>query len=239
MADEHQSEAEGGLEILEEVEDLGAHGHVQGTGRLVGHNDVGVQCQGAGDGHALTLATRDLPGQNVQSAGGQPDQMKEILDFCLALLGGADAVNIERVDQGVVHDHARIQRRGRVLEDDRDRAPQGSAIRSATPQLASFEVDLAARQGLQTHHDAGGGRLTAAGLPHQPEGFAALDAQRDVVDGVNRIWAEEFARTGPVDHVRVSQLDDRVRLGVPGAEGIGGHQWLSFSRTASSSGVMA
>ena len=70
----------------------------------------------------------------------------------------------------------------------------------------------------------------------------APDGQRHVVDGVDRVGAQQPAGAGAVDDVDAAQLDDRVGARVP----VGSrrararaHRWASPARTASSSGVMA
>ena len=53
-------------DLLEQVHDLDGGGGVQGAGGLVGEQDLGVVDEGAGDGHALHLAARQLAGALVQ-----------------------------------------------------------------------------------------------------------------------------------------------------------------------------
>ena len=47
----------------------------------------------------------------------QPDQGEQVRDLGRAGGRGADAVDLQRVGEDVVDGHARVQRRGRVLED--------------------------------------------------------------------------------------------------------------------------
>ena len=49
MRDEHQPESKAVLQIVEEVQDLGTHRHVQGRGRLVGNDDARVQGEERGE----------------------------------------------------------------------------------------------------------------------------------------------------------------------------------------------
>ena len=87
MADEHQPQPQGRLEVLEQVEHLSTHGDIQGGGGLVGHDDVGVQSERTGDRDTLTLPTGDLPGQHVESAGGQTHEVEQVTHTRLTLLG--------------------------------------------------------------------------------------------------------------------------------------------------------
>ena len=212
MTDEHQPQSQGGLEVLEEVEHLGAHRDVQGGGGLVGHDDVGVQGERSGDGDALALTTGDLPRQHVECAGGQPDQVEQVAHLGLTLLGRPDSVDVERVDERVVHDHARVEGRGRVLEDHRDAASQIATVRGRAPQGTTLEDDLTGGDRLQPHHDSGRGGLAATRLPHESQRLSALDAQRDVVDRVNRVRVEQATGAGLVDDIDIPELDDRLVL---------------------------
>ena len=131
--------------------------------------------------------------QHVQGAGRQAYQVEQVTDLGLALPGAADAVDVERVNERVVHDHAGVERRGRVLEDHGDRAPQGPAVGRPVPQPPALEVDLARGRRLEPHHEAGGGGLPAPRLPHQAEGLAAAHGQGDVVDRVDLVGPQEAA----------------------------------------------
>ena len=71
VRDEHQPESKAVLQIVEEIQDLGTNRHIQGRGRLISNDDVRIQREGTGDGDALPLATRDLPGKHVKDRIGQ------------------------------------------------------------------------------------------------------------------------------------------------------------------------
>lgn len=61
VAHEHHREAQLLLQLVQEVDDLLLHGHVEGRGGLVGDDDL-VARQRHGDEHALALAARQLVG---------------------------------------------------------------------------------------------------------------------------------------------------------------------------------
>ncbi len=60
VGDEQHGHAELGLEIADERQDLLLDGHVQGGGRLVGDEQLGLAGQGHGDDHPLALAAGEL-----------------------------------------------------------------------------------------------------------------------------------------------------------------------------------
>src|SRR6185312_11812868 len=117
VRDEHHAEVELGLEVGEQVQHLRPDRDVQGGGRFVGHDDVRIQGQRAGDGHALALAAGDLVGEGGTGGGRQADQAQQVGGPLAAAGRRADAVHHERVHQDVAHLHAGVQRGGGVLED--------------------------------------------------------------------------------------------------------------------------
>ena len=56
MADEDVGELQFLLQVLEQIDDLGLNGHVKGADRLVAHDHLRIQDQGAGGADALALA---------------------------------------------------------------------------------------------------------------------------------------------------------------------------------------
>ena len=74
----------------------------------------------------------------------------------------------------------------RVLEDDLHLAAQAAHVLAAGRQHVDAVEAHGARGGLhQAEHAARGGRLAAAGLPHQPEGLAGPQLEADAVDGAH------------------------------------------------------
>ena len=65
VGDEEVGEAEVGLEVGEEVEDLGLDGDVEGGDGFVADDELGAQGQGAGDADALALAAGEFGGEAV------------------------------------------------------------------------------------------------------------------------------------------------------------------------------
>src|SRR6202034_2590047 len=65
---DHEGGAVLGVEVQQQVDDLGSGGGVEVSGGLVGQEQAGLHDQGAGDRDALLLAARQLRGQG---AGGR------------------------------------------------------------------------------------------------------------------------------------------------------------------------
>ena len=81
VADEQAGEALLALELLEQVEHLGLHRDVERRGRLVGHEQVGLEGEGAGDADALALTTGELVGVAVPEAALQVHAVEQSLDL--------------------------------------------------------------------------------------------------------------------------------------------------------------
>ena len=88
VGDEEVGEAELLLEVLEEVEDLGLDGDVEGRDGLVAEHQLGPQGEGAGDADALALAAGELVGVAVLEEAGEAHALHELLDPLVHLLLG-------------------------------------------------------------------------------------------------------------------------------------------------------
>ena len=74
-----------------------------------------------------------------------------------------------------MHDHARVQGGGRVLEHYRNGAAQIAPVSLGVGELAALEQHLTTGDGLQTHHYAGGGGFTTTRFTHDSQGLATAD----------------------------------------------------------------
>mgnify|MGYP000019558045 CR=1 FL=1 len=83
------------------------------------------------------------------------------------------------VEQLLANDHARVERRGRVLEHDRDDATHVATVLGGTlGDVLALKVDLAARGGLQAAHDVSRGGLSATGLADDADGLSGHELNR-------------------------------------------------------------
>ena len=69
-------------EIREQVEDLRLDGYIERADRLVRDEQLGLERERAGDGHALALATRQLARAALRIGAGEPDRVQQLLDEC-------------------------------------------------------------------------------------------------------------------------------------------------------------
>ncbi len=88
---------------------------------------------------------------------------------------------LQRVEQLLADEHARVERGRRVLEDDRDRASQLAPGAASYAKRSPAEEHLALRGPLQAHQHPGQGRLAAAGLTDHARRSRRGDLEVDAV----------------------------------------------------------
>ena len=235
VGDEDQRQPVALLEVLEQVEDLRLHRHVQGRHRLVADHQLGLEDQGAGDADALALPARELVGSLVaRHVGVEPDRLEHLVDAGPALVLAAPAPDLERRPDDVADPAAGVERRDRVLEHDLHLRPQDpQPLPVQRRELVAGERHLAAGRLGQLDDGPGGGGLAAAGLADQAQRLTLGDVEahvrhrRDVPPGPGREVHDQVL--DPEEHVVV-----RAQVGGPAA----GHQ-ASTSATLVTSPVTA
>ena len=78
VGDEQVGEPELGLQVLQQVDDLGADRHVERRHRFVGDDEVGPQRQRPGDADALALAATERVGVAIDGVDGQPAAIEQV-----------------------------------------------------------------------------------------------------------------------------------------------------------------
>ena len=207
VGDEHQGEPVAGLHVLEQVEDLRLHRHVERRHRLVADDDLGLEHQRPGDADALALAAGELVGPLVHGGVGvEAHGVEDLADLGLALVGRADRPDVERLGHDLAHLAARVERGDRVLEDHLQLDPRRpQLVLGEAGELLPLEVDRPARGGRQLHDGAAGGGLAAARLAHEAEGLALGEVEADVG---HRVHPASLA--GRELHLEVLDAEDGV-----------------------------
>ena len=170
---------EGGVQLLAQQDDLGAHlvaqlGVQVGEG-LVHQEDLGIAHHGAADGHALPLAAGEGPGLAQQILGDAQD-VRGVGDLFVDLILG-HLLQAQGEGDVVIHRHVGVQ--GVVLEHHGDVAVLGLQV------VDHLAVDLhgAAADLFQARDHAQGGGFAAAGGADEDHEFLVMDVQVEVVDG--------------------------------------------------------
>ena len=194
VRDDDERRVELRLQVPHQVEDLRLHGHVEGGGRLVRDQQLGVARQRHRDHRALPHAAGEL--------------VRVVVDPPLRPRDADPAEHVDRVPAGhrLVHlvvypvglddllaDRVvRVHRRQRILEDHRHllAAQRPHGLRRRTDDLHAVEPDLARHVGVapvvQPQDAQAGHRLAGAGLADDAQGAAALEGERDRVHRANQ-----------------------------------------------------
>ena len=118
VGDEEVGDAELLLQVAEQVDDVGLDRHVETADRLVEHEELGGQREGARDGDALQLAAGELARVAVAVVGIEAHGAQQLAHSVLALLLVQVEVVPHRLGEAVGDRRQRVERRERVLEHE-------------------------------------------------------------------------------------------------------------------------
>ena len=207
MGDEHHRHVALLLETLEQVEDLGLHGHVERGCGLVGDEQLGAAGQRDGDDHTLAHAAGELVRILLQPAGGlgHPHRLQQLDGRAIRFLLADVEVVAERLgDLTTDLDHG-VERGHRVLEHHGD---LGSPVGTHVAVVEADQVDAVEDHptgadgvalGQEAHHRAGEHGLARARLAHDAERAPAGQRERDLVDRVHDACGRAERRREVVD----------------------------------------
>jgi hypothetical protein len=117
VGDDEVGEPELLLQVLQQVDDLRLHRHVERRDGLVGHDQLRVHRQRPRDADALALAAGELVRVLLQRRGGQADGVEQ-LDAAgpRPLLVGRQPVRLHALQEQLLDGLARVEAAQRVLE---------------------------------------------------------------------------------------------------------------------------
>ena len=124
-------------QFREQVEDGRLHGDVQRGGDLVADEQVGARRERAGHRNPLALAARELAWKPAREARRQPHALQQAGDLRPRLRAREAAQHACRPRDLVGDAAARVQRVGRVLEDDLDPPSRFAGSRIARALVAA------------------------------------------------------------------------------------------------------
>ena len=117
VADEQQREAVAGLHVLQNVEDLGLHRHVERGHRLVADQHLRIEGERTSDTDALALTTGELVRAAFAEFRVDPDRDHQFLDAFLRPGPLRVAPHRDALADDIADLATRVERRDRVLED--------------------------------------------------------------------------------------------------------------------------
>ncbi|OEV00489.1 hypothetical protein AN217_24795 [Streptomyces qinglanensis] len=186
VGDEDEGDPQIPLNLLEQVDDLGLDGDVQRRDRLVGHDQLRLQGQGAGDADPLALAAGELVREPVVVLGVEADGLQQLADALLPAAGRVDAVDLHGPADDGAHGVPRVQRRVRVLEDHLDLGADRCQLLARRVGDVLPGVAEGARGGLQQPGQQPSRRgLATARLADEPEALARVHGEVHPGDGLD------------------------------------------------------
>src|SRR2546423_2577859 len=201
------------VQVSQQLQDLGLHGHVERGGRLIGNQDRGLVGQPHGDHAPLPHAAAELMGIVIHPGLGRRNAyLLEQLDrpgsrhltrhFAVRHHGLLDLIpNPEhRVEatQGVLEDH------GDVFAADLPNLLLGQLDDVGSPEEDLTTGD-APRLLDQAKDRESGDALAAPGLAHDPQGLPGLEVEADAIDRLDHtVVGEELG-------LEIFDLKDRCR----------------------------
>ena len=194
VGDEEHRQAQLLAQLVEQVQHGRLHRHVERRDRLVGHQQLGLERERAGDRDALALAAGEVArdGSRAPGPAGRP---------------APAAPGSGRRRRSAAPSRARAGARrasggrssaGSATSTDPGRPSGSGAARTAArfscrAQLARV-ADLAGRRRVQADDAAAERRLAAARLADEPERLAGHDLEVDAVDGAQHLGRARAAR---------------------------------------------
>ena len=193
VGDVERADAVGAAQLGHGVEHHLLGGHVEAGGRLVEDQHLGLGQERHRQRDALHLAARELVGVALEElvVVGQADLGQPVAGALQPGLGGADAAQLEQLDDLLADPDARVERGGGVLRDVGDllAAQLPHLLPGQLEHVAVLDEHLARRDdragpGVAEQRGADGG-LAGAGLADQADDLAGPQHQVDVVDDVD------------------------------------------------------
>ena len=222
VRDHDHRDVELARQLLHEMQDLRLDGDVEGGGRLVGDDELGIAREPDGDHHALAHAARELvrvlsePPRGI----GDADHLQELDGARPRLVLAHPLVDEKRLHDLQPDGQHRVERGHRLLEDHRDvaAAQRAHLVLGEREEIASFEQDAPVRDasgrlGEEAHDRERRYRFAAAGFADQRDHLARIDLPAHALHG-----ADDAARRDEM-HVQVFDRQQRSAVGTGNASG--------------------
>ena len=191
VRNEDHGEAEVFLERFDEIEDLRLDGDIERGDGFIRDDELGLRCEGTGDGDALALAAGEFVGifphdACIKADGGHQrfHASEEGVTFELGV-ALPDGFGECREDG-----HPRIERGVGVLENHLEIQPPPAHFGCGEGgEVFPIENDGAGSRGDQLHDGAGKGGFPAARFADEAEDFTFFKIERDPIHGADHVLA--------------------------------------------------
>ena len=177
-------------QLVDQVEDAPLHGDVERAGRLVGHDQGGIESDGNGDQHALPHAARKLVRILLRAHLGrrQADALQQLDHPLLDRSAVAPLVDLHHLGELRANGAHGVERAARILRDQAHHCAADTVqpllrparnVRAVEPDDAAVDLAVA---GQQAEHGLRRRGLARSRFAHQGDHFARHDLERDAVD---------------------------------------------------------
>ena len=211
VRDEQVSQTQLFLQPLHQIQDLCLNGHIECRHGFITNQQFGSTGQGAGQGDALALATRELVWEQLHLLGAQTGLHEQRAGQVVALGGHAYIHQIQCIPNRLSGAHPGVERGKRVLEHHLKALtlqPQGFALQCADGGVAQRYMACSHRG--QAHHGQGGGAFTRATFAHDAKGTAALDLEAHAIHRLEHGFGLEKTALEGVMHLQITHLQQGV-----------------------------
>ena len=186
VCDEDVGEAEIGLQVFEQIDDLCLNRDVEGRNGFVADDQPGVERECASDAEALALPARKFVGIFFQGVGIETHAVKQVGDAFVAMAAVPVEVT-QRLGNDITSPHARIERRIRVLENDLHLPPiRAEGVRRKPGDVGTVEQDFTSGRLDQAQERFGRRRFAAAGFADESQRFTRVEREGNAIDRPDR-----------------------------------------------------
>ena len=177
------------LQVLDQIEHLRLHRHVERRDRLVGDDEVRLDGERAGDADALALAAGELVREAPRRARGRGRRARAARrSGRVAPRRGPRRCDVEGLADDLVDAQARVEAGIRILEDDLHAPAIGAhgAVRQACAGRRRRTRSRPPVGSMSRRTQRPAVRLARAGFADEAHDGAAPDVEADAVDGAAR-----------------------------------------------------
>ena len=215
VGDDDVGEAELALQPRQQVQDLALHGDVETGGRLVRDDELGRECQRAGDADAAGLAAGKLMRIAAGEIRGQADESQQPARLGVETLA-LDPVNGERFGDQRLHREPRAQAGHWILEHHGHLAAiAGNRSPALEQRLPAVEANAAGLHRHEADDGAAERALARTALADEGEGGAGGDGEGHVEHGIEEavFHADQARLDRPQQReadVEIADLEERA-----------------------------
>jgi hypothetical protein len=181
VGNKQQGQVELGLELGEEVEDLGLDGHVESRHRLIGHNQTGPQDQSPGNSDSLALTTRELMRITSCMGGLETDQLQHLGNPNMTFILRRHSMDPQALGDRLTDRAPRIEGAVGILEDHLHLAPNPEKVLSVeVSDIGAVEIDRSRGRLQQPHQHPTKRGLTTPRFTDKAQSLTSIDVEVDI-----------------------------------------------------------